>query len=434
MGGASSSGFFVQQGERQAGLLQSLPRLATSMRCSMRRAMPHARKPTSALLAALPAAGAGEAGGPAGVFSGTTTTANNGGFASVRTRNAEPPLDLGGEARPAWPLPCHAFWAAAVPCVLGCRRAMRSGLPPALAPLSCHAVLTANPPGLPPCPGHPAYEGLELRLKGDGQRYKLILRCSPGWDTVGYTASFPTQPGWQTVRLPFRDLAPVFRARTQRGMAPFNPASVYSVQLMLRWGDGGHVCVCVGWGGGQGLGGETSPLPRGMSGPYAGVSGAGGHCLALNLSTAWGVPGSSSPIPPCPVCSKFESDGALNPTFREGAFELPVERISGAGRSVLPLAHLPTPTRQPIAEFLLLRPFDVCPSHAPPDSLSGGASGAALCAGEQRGRDATQPPRHQRGGGAAGGAHERHAGGHTHLQGARWGPGGQHPWLHPWRR
>jgi hypothetical protein len=199
MGGASSSGFFVQQGERQAGLLQSLPRLATSMRCSMRRAMPHARKPTSALLAALPAAGAGEAGGPAGVFSGTTTTANNGGFASVRTRNAEPPLDLG------------------------------------------------------------AYEGLELRLKGDGQRYKLILRCSPGWDTVGYTASFPTQPGWQTVRLPFRDLAPVFRARTQRGMAPFNPASVYSVQLML---------------------------------------------------------------------SKFESDGALNPTFREGAFELPVERIS----------------------------------------------------------------------------------------------------------
>jgi hypothetical protein len=305
MGGASSSGFFVQQGERQAGLLQSLPRLATSMRCSMRRAMPHARKPTSALLAALPAAGAGEAGGPAGVFSGTTTTANNGGFASVRTRNAEPPLDLG------------------------------------------------------------AYEGLELRLKGDGQRYKLILRCSPGWDTVGYTASFPTQPGWQTVRLPFRDLAPVFRARTQRGMAPFNPASVYSVQLML---------------------------------------------------------------------SKFESDGALNPTFREGAFELPVERISGAGRSVLPLAHLPTPTRQPIAEFLLLRPFDVCPSHAPPDSLSGGASGAALCAGEQRGRDATQPPRHQRGGGAAGGAHERHAGGHTHLQGARWGPGGQHPWLHPWRR
>lgn len=41
-------------------------------------------------------AGAGEDGGPAGVFAGNVTSANNGGFASVRCRNAEPPLDLSG--------------------------------------------------------------------------------------------------------------------------------------------------------------------------------------------------------------------------------------------------------------------------------------------------------------------------------------------------
>lgn len=38
--------------------------------------------------------GAGEDGAPGGVFSGDVTTANNGGFASVRTRNIDPPLDL----------------------------------------------------------------------------------------------------------------------------------------------------------------------------------------------------------------------------------------------------------------------------------------------------------------------------------------------------
>lgn len=44
------------------------------------------------------------------------------------------------------------------------------------------------------------YDGLELRLKGDGRRYKLIIRTSSDWDTVGYTAGFDTVEGqWQLV-------------------------------------------------------------------------------------------------------------------------------------------------------------------------------------------------------------------------------------------
>lgn len=45
-----------------------------------------------------------------------------------------------------------------------------------------------------------AYDGLELRVKGDGRRYKLIVRTSRDWDTVGYTTSFDTLEGqWQSV-------------------------------------------------------------------------------------------------------------------------------------------------------------------------------------------------------------------------------------------
>lgn len=45
-----------------------------------------------------------------------------------------------------------------------------------------------------------AYDGLELRLRGDGYRYKLIIRTSRDWDTVGYTVSFDTVEGqWQSV-------------------------------------------------------------------------------------------------------------------------------------------------------------------------------------------------------------------------------------------
>ena len=45
-----------------------------------------------------------------------------------------------------------------------------------------------------------AYDGLELRLKGDGHYYKLIVRTSTDWDTVGYTASIDTIGSqWQSV-------------------------------------------------------------------------------------------------------------------------------------------------------------------------------------------------------------------------------------------
>lgn len=52
-----------------------------------------------------------------------------------------------------------------------------------------------------------AYDGIELRVKGDGQRYKLILRTSSEWDTVGYTASFDTvKDQWQTVRYTLKNI------------------------------------------------------------------------------------------------------------------------------------------------------------------------------------------------------------------------------------
>ena len=45
-----------------------------------------------------------------------------------------------------------------------------------------------------------AYDGLEFRLKGDGRRYKVIVRTSRDWDALGYTAGFDTVKGeWQSV-------------------------------------------------------------------------------------------------------------------------------------------------------------------------------------------------------------------------------------------
>jgi hypothetical protein len=107
-------------------------------------------------------------------FGGQVSTANNGGFASVRTRNFEPPLNLS------------------------------------------------------------QWQGMVLDAQGDGQRYKWILRDRPGWDSLAYCQSFDPmadRPG--PVRIPFLGMVATRRARTVSDANPLNPAQIHSMQLML---------------------------------------------------------------------------------------------------------------------------------------------------------------------------------------------------------
>jgi Complex I intermediate-associated protein 30 (CIA30) len=133
------------------------------------------------------------------LFSGNVSTNNSGGFASVRTRNFDPPIDLA------------------------------------------------------------SYEGIELRVRGDGKRYKFMLRTSIKWDGVAYCYSFDTfVDEWISVRIPFSKFVPISRARTVIDAEPLAAKNIYALQLML---------------------------------------------------------------------SKFEYDGALNPKFNSGSFELQVQSI-----------------------------------------------------------------------------------------------------------
>jgi hypothetical protein len=108
------------------------------------------------------------------LFTGNVSTEQSGGFVSVRTRNFPEPLDLS------------------------------------------------------------AYQGLELRLKGDGNRYKFFLRSSLGWDTVAYAYAFNTVAGdWITVRVPFVEMVAVQRAKTIANAPPVDTRNLRSFQLML---------------------------------------------------------------------------------------------------------------------------------------------------------------------------------------------------------
>ncbi|PSB04573.1 CIA30 family protein [Merismopedia glauca] len=107
-------------------------------------------------------------------FSGNVSTANSGGFASVRTRNLEPRLDLSN------------------------------------------------------------YQGIELKVKGDGQRYKLFVRTNAGWDSLAYSYSFDTAyNSWLNVQIPFDRMVAVFRAKTVPSAPSINLSEICAFQIML---------------------------------------------------------------------------------------------------------------------------------------------------------------------------------------------------------
>lgn len=128
------------------------------------------------------------------VFSGVVSTANSGGFASIRTRSIDPPLDLRG------------IETGDVNTASDTDRAIASG----------------------------ANTGIELRLIGDGNRYKFILRDRDSWDGIAHCYSFETQRDTpMTVRIPFADCVPTFRAKSVPDCPRIDGGTIAAFQFML---------------------------------------------------------------------------------------------------------------------------------------------------------------------------------------------------------
>lgn len=79
-----------------------------------------------------------------------------------------------------------------------------------------------------------AFDGLRLRVRGDGQNYKLSLRTDGRWDGVSWQVPFATVADeWTTVHLAFDDLAPSWRGRLVGGLEPFDGASIRQIGVVI---------------------------------------------------------------------------------------------------------------------------------------------------------------------------------------------------------
>jgi len=70
-------------------------------------------------------------------------------------------------------------------------------------------------------------------IKGDGRRYKFILRSSDSLEGVNYHAEFSTTGAWETVRIPSAAFVPRLRGRRVPDAAELDSSSVNQIGLML---------------------------------------------------------------------------------------------------------------------------------------------------------------------------------------------------------
>ena len=76
--------------------------------------------------------------------------------------------------------------------------------------------------------------GYSLTLTGDGQRYKFVTHDTPAWDGIAWSSPFNTTAGEQIiVKVPFSELIPTLRANTVKIFEPFNTECICDVQLTL---------------------------------------------------------------------------------------------------------------------------------------------------------------------------------------------------------
>lgn len=75
---------------------------------------------------------------------------------------------------------------------------------------------------------------LQVRLRGDGKRYKLTARTDDGFDGPNYQAAISTQAGeWQTVEVPMTTFVPSFRGRRVTGAPPLAGERIRSLGFLI---------------------------------------------------------------------------------------------------------------------------------------------------------------------------------------------------------
>jgi NADH dehydrogenase [ubiquinone] 1 alpha subcomplex assembly factor 1 len=92
------------------------------------------------------------------------------------------------------------------------------------------------------------HEGLAVRLRGDGKKYKLYLKTNQRDNGYGYQADFETRSDeWMTVRVPFRRFRPHYRGMNMFLLPSVKPRRIRAVGFLIADKQAGPFRLEVQW-------------------------------------------------------------------------------------------------------------------------------------------------------------------------------------------
>jgi monofunctional biosynthetic peptidoglycan transglycosylase len=78
------------------------------------------------------------------------------------------------------------------------------------------------------------FDGLAVRVKGDGKRYQLRVRMDNEFDGITYKAGFQTTPDqWMTVHMGFAEFAPSFHGRLVTDAPRLTPNKIRQIGFLI---------------------------------------------------------------------------------------------------------------------------------------------------------------------------------------------------------
>jgi NADH dehydrogenase [ubiquinone] 1 alpha subcomplex assembly factor 1 len=93
-----------------------------------------------------------------------------------------------------------------------------------------------------------AFDGIALRIRGDGNTYRFHIQTEETGSGIAYTSLFTTKAGtWQEIYIPFSTMVPLYRGFVVNAAGPLNPESIRSFGLMLTDKQEGTFSIEVDW-------------------------------------------------------------------------------------------------------------------------------------------------------------------------------------------
>ena len=84
-----------------------------------------------------------------------------------------------------------------------------------------------------------AFEGLVLKVRGDGKRYGFRLRTDASFDGVSYQVEIVPPAGeWVEIAVPFGEFVPVYRGRLVQGHPELDPRRIATFGLLISRQEG----------------------------------------------------------------------------------------------------------------------------------------------------------------------------------------------------